>query len=135
MIVKSADWASRIAGAPLEYEVTDARGLVLRKDKIKLSPSGFEEVRHATQDTSPTGDYTVSLYIVKDGQRDSQLGSVTVKVQDFIPDRLKMSARFTRESLEGWVTPQDLKANVSLQNLFAFDVLYCHNSYSNLFIK
>ncbi len=118
MIVKAADWSGRIAGAPLEYEVTDSRGLVLRKDKIKLSPSGFEEVRHATQDTSPTGDYTVSLYIVKDGQRDSQLGSVTVKVQEFMPDRLKMSARFTRESIEGWVTPQDLKANVSLQNLF-----------------
>ena len=118
MIVKAADWSGRIAGAPLEYEVTDARGLVLRKDKIKLSPSGFEELRHATQDTSPTGDYTVSLYIVKDGQRDSQLGSVTVKVQEFMPDRLKMSARFTRESVEGWVTPQDLKANVSLQNLF-----------------
>ena len=118
MIVKSADWATRIAGAPLEYEVTDARGLVLRKDKIKLSQSGFEEVRHATQDTSPTGDYTVSLYIVKDGQRHSQLGSVTVKVQEFMPDRLKMSARFTRESVAGWVTPQELKANISLQNLF-----------------
>lgn len=118
MIVKASDWATRIAGAPLELELTDARGLVLRKEKIKLSPSGFEELRHTTQDTSPTGDYTVSLYIVKDGQRDSQLGSVTVKVQEFMPDRLKMSARFSRESVEGWVAPQDLKANVSLQNLF-----------------
>ncbi len=118
MIVKATDWATRIAGAPLEYELTDARGLVLRKDKIKLSSSGFEEVRHATQDTSPTGDYTLSLYIVKDGQRDSQLGSVAVKVQEFMPDRLKMSARFTRESVEGWVSPQDLKANITLQNLF-----------------
>ena len=118
MIVKATDWATRIAGAPLEYELTDARGLVLRKDKIKLSTSGFEEVRHAIQDTSPTGDYTLSLYIVKDGQRDSQLGSVTVKVQEFMPDRLKMSARFTREAIEGWVSPQDMKANISLQNLF-----------------
>ncbi len=118
MIVKASDWATKIAGAPLELELTDARGLVLRKEKIKLSQSGFEEVRHATQDTSPTGDYTVSLYIVKDGQRASQLGSVTVKVQEFMPDRLKMSARFTKESVEGWVPPQDLKANISLQNLF-----------------
>jgi uncharacterized protein YfaS (alpha-2-macroglobulin family) len=118
MIVKASDWATKIAGAPLELELTDARGLVLRKDKIKLSQSGFEEVRHATQGTSPTGDYTVSLYIVKDGQRHSQLGAVTVKVQEFMPDRLKMSARFARESVEGWVSPQNLKANVSLQNLF-----------------
>ncbi len=118
MIVKSSDWASKIAGAPLELELTDARGLVLRKDKIKLSPAGFEELRHATQETSPTGDYTVSLYIVKDGQRHGQLGSVTVKVQEFMPDRLKMSARFSRESVAGWVTPRELKTNIALQNLF-----------------
>ncbi|HTD91156.1 MAG TPA: MG2 domain-containing protein, partial [Burkholderiales bacterium] len=118
VIVKASDWATKIAGAPLELELTDARGLVLRKEKIKLSSSGFEEVRHTTQDTSPTGDYTVSLYIVKDGQRDDQLGSVTVKVQEFMPDRLKMSARLSREAVEGWVSPQDLKANISLQNLF-----------------
>ncbi len=118
MIVKSADWGAKLAGVPLEVELTDARGLTLRAEKIKLSASGFEELRHTTQETAPTGDYTVSLYIVKDGQRSSQLGSVTVKVQEFTPDRLKMAARITRQAVEGWVTPQELKAHVSLQNLF-----------------
>ncbi|MEY3200528.1 MAG: hypothetical protein RIR70_78, partial [Pseudomonadota bacterium] len=118
MIVKAADWGVQTAGVPLEYEVTDARGLAVRREKIKLSASGFEELRHTTQDTSPTGDYTVSLYIVKDGRRDSQIGSVKVKVQEFMPDRLKMNTRFSSESVDGWVSPQDLKARVSLQNLF-----------------
>src|SRR5204863_2558203 len=45
------------------------------------------------------------------------IGSVTVKVKEFIPDRLKMAARLSRESQEGWVAPQLLKAHVKLQNL------------------
>ena len=54
MIVKANDWGRKLAGLPLEVELTDARGLVLRRDKVKLSASGFEELRHATLDTAPT---------------------------------------------------------------------------------
>src|SRR6185436_20756335 len=53
MIVKTADWALPLAGLPLEVELTDARGLVLRLDKIRLTTAGFEEFRHTTLDTSP----------------------------------------------------------------------------------
>jgi uncharacterized protein YfaS (alpha-2-macroglobulin family) len=118
LIVKSADWAKTIAGVPLQAEITDPRGLVVRRDKIKLSASGFEELRHSTQETSPTGDYHVNLYIVKDGLPSNQIGSIAVKVQEFLPDRLKMSARFSADSVEGWISPEDLKARVNLQNLF-----------------
>ena len=49
MIVKAADWGkdgtASLAGLPLETEVTDARGLVVRREKIKLAAGGFEEVR------------------------------------------------------------------------------------------
>jgi len=118
MIVKAADWARKLAGLPLEVELTDARGLTLKRERIKLSPSGFEELRHTTQETAPTGDYTVALYIVKDGNRSSQLGTVTVKVQEFMPDRLKMTVKLSKDVVEGWISPQELKARVNLQNLF-----------------
>ena len=118
MIVKAADWTRKLAGIPLEAELLDTRGLTVKRERIKLSPSGFEELRHTTQDTSPTGDYSVNLYIVKDGRPDSQIGSLVVKVQEFAPDRLKMSARLSNEAAEGWVSPADLKARINLQNLF-----------------
>ncbi len=118
MIVKSADWGSHLAGVPLEAEVTDPRGLVLKREKLKLSSSGFEELKFSTQDTAPTGDYNVQLYIVKDGLPSNQIGSVAVKVQEFQPDRMKMTTRLSAEAVEGWVSPQDLKARVTLQNLF-----------------
>ena len=43
---------------------------------------------------------------------------LAVQVRDFLPDRLKMSARFTTESANGWVSPQGLQVKVDLQNLF-----------------
>ncbi len=118
LVVKAQDWARTPVGIPLEVEVTDSRGLVVKKEKLRLGQAGFEEIRHATQDTSPTGTYAITLYLVKDGERSAQLGATTVKVQEFLPDRMKMSARLSAESPEGWVPPADLKARITLQNLF-----------------
>jgi alpha-2-macroglobulin len=118
MIVKASDWTKKLAGVPLEAIITDARGLTVKREKLKLSSSGFEEIRHTTQETSPTGNYTINLHTIKDGEAASLLGSVQVKVREFLPDRLKMTAKLSAESFDGWVSPDDLKARVNLQNLF-----------------
>ena len=118
MIVRAADWAQKLGGIPLEFTVTDARGLTVKRERVKLPDSGFIETAFATEDTSPTGAWTVNLHIVKDNHPGSLIGSTTVKVQDFQPDRMKMSARFSDEAVEGWVSPENLKARINLQNLF-----------------
>lgn len=118
MIVKAADWKRKLVGIPLEAEITDARGLVIKRERLKLSAAGFEELRYTTAETSPTGTYTANLYIVKDNRPESLIGSTTMNVQEFQPDRLKMSVRLSNESPEGWVSPQDLRARINLQNLF-----------------
>jgi uncharacterized protein YfaS (alpha-2-macroglobulin family) len=46
------------------------------------------------------------------------IGSTTVQVRDFLPDRLKMSVGFSTESIDGWVTPDGLQARIDLKNLF-----------------
>ncbi len=118
MIVKAASWAKAVAGLPLEVDVTDPRGLSVSREKIKLGAGGFNELSHATQENSPTGNYTFNLFTVKDGTAHTQLGSVTVRVQEFLPDRMKVVAKLSNELAEGWVTPRDLKAKVNVQNLF-----------------
>ena len=118
MIVRAADWTTQLGGIPLELVITDARGLTVKRERVKLPDSGFMETSYATEDTSPTGTWNVNLYIVKDNRADSLIGSVSVKVQEFQPDRMKMSARFSDETVEGWVSPDNLKARVNLQNLF-----------------
>jgi len=118
MIVRASDWTTQLAGIPLEMTISDARGLTVKRERIKLPESGFVETAYTTQDTSPTGTWNVNLYIVKDDRAAGLIGTTSVKVQEFQPDRMKMSAHFSAESTEGWVSPDDLKARVTLENLF-----------------
>ncbi len=117
-IVKNAGWRSSLKDIPLETVVLDARGLVVKREKIRLSASGFEEIRYPMLETANTGTYTINLHIVKDDKAAGLLGSTTVKVREFLPDRLKISAGFSSETTGGWVSPDGLKARISLYNLF-----------------
>lgn len=120
MIIKSADWKA-LQGVPLEAEVIDARGLTVKREKLRVNAGGFNELSHTTQETSPTGEYTINLYISREGAVNSlgrQIGSTTVKVQEFQPDRMKVTAHLSSEVMEGWVHPKDLKGQVSVMNLF-----------------
>ena len=118
IIVKSANWRRQLAGIPLEASIMDSRGLEVKRQKISLSASGFEEVKYQTEDTSPTGRYTTNLYIVKDKKRGTLLGSASVRVEEFLPDRLKISTKLSQDRKEGWVSPTGLKGMVNLMNLY-----------------
>lgn len=117
-MVKSGNWKRSLAGIPLELVFSDARGVEVQKQKIKLSDAGFEEMAYKTEDTSPTGTYQASVYLIRNNYRDELIGSTTVRVEEFLPDRLKITTHLSAERLEGWVTPTELKGTVSLRNLF-----------------
>lgn len=118
MIVKSVDWARDVTGLPLEAVVADPRGVEVDRQKMTMPAGGFVEVHHRTQETSPTGNWTVSIHILKDNQRSTQLGSVEVRVEEFLPDRMKMTVGFAAGRPAGWLSPKDLAATVNLKNLF-----------------
>jgi uncharacterized protein YfaS (alpha-2-macroglobulin family) len=122
MAVKSGDWAPRLEGTPLEWTVTDPRGQEIYNRRISLSAEGVEELSFRTQDWSPTGTYTANVYVIRprqDGREDRVfLGSQTVKVEEFLPDALQVSAVFDPLPREGWIAPGELKALVTVRNLF-----------------
>jgi len=117
-IVRTQDWSPLPPGLPLLLEVTDPRGQVVRKERMPLTAMGLEEILHMTKPASPTGTWTFSLSIVKDQYRNDLIGSVTVLVREFEPDRLKMTAHLSTEVAQGWVSPDQLSARIDLQNLF-----------------
>lgn len=117
MIVKTAHWRP-LVGIPLQVEITDPRGAMVKQSKINLESGGFNELSYDTLETSPTGNYTVSLYTVKDNRSDEFLGDTQVKVEEFQPDRIKATATFSKPVSEGWVSPDDLKVLVNVQNLY-----------------
>ena len=125
LIVKAGDWAKPLAGVPLEAEVLDARGLVVKRERLRVAAGGFVELTHTTQSSSPTGNYTINLNIMKGTEVLRQIGSTSVKVQEFMPDRMKVSAQLLTADgtpaaamTDGWVNPKDLKGRLNAQNLF-----------------
>jgi len=117
-IVKAAGWVKSLVGLPLEVEVVDPRGLTVKREKLALGAGGFSDLSHQTVESSPTGAYAVTLSIVKDGKPNQQIGSTTVNVQEFLPDRMKITAALSRDTAEGWLSPSGLTARVRVQNLF-----------------
>ena len=117
-LVRSRDLDQDLSGLPLEMVVSDARGMEVKRQRFKLSTAGLEEFSHRTREESPTGNYTVALYTVKDGRADSQIGNTSVIVREFLPDRMIIHSNFSVENPVGWVAPKGLEGNVNLANLF-----------------
>ena len=119
LIVRAASWARSPAGVPLQAEIVDPRGITVQRMPIGVDNSGFSELAYTPSETAPTGAWTVNLYIVKDGKAtDQPIGSTTVQVKEFLPDRMKVEARLSAQVAEGWVKPDQLKGLVDAQNLF-----------------
>jgi uncharacterized protein YfaS (alpha-2-macroglobulin family) len=117
-IVKTQDWRRLPEGLPLRIEITDPRGIAIKREQIHLDKGGFEEIRYQTRETAAVGNYTINVYLVKAEEREDLIGSISVKVQEFLPDRLRMTTRFSAEQSDGWVAPEKLQALVTLENLF-----------------
>jgi uncharacterized protein YfaS (alpha-2-macroglobulin family) len=118
MIVKSGNWKRNIAGTPLEATIIDSRGLEIYKKRFNLNKEGFEELKYQTENSSPTGTYKINLYTIYNKRRYRSIGSTTISVEEFLPDRLSISSFFPGIGNKAWVSPNDVKAQVTLKNLF-----------------
>jgi uncharacterized protein YfaS (alpha-2-macroglobulin family) len=118
MIVKAGDWKRNINGTPLEVSISDSRGLEIFKKRFKLNYSGFDEIKYKTESSSPTGTYQINLYTIRNKRRYSSIGSTTISVEEFLPDRLTISSIFPGIGDKAWVSPEEIKGLVTLRNLF-----------------
>ncbi len=116
-IVKRRDWQV-LGGLPLEMQIVDARGQIMEKRRVVLPAGGFGEITVQTAATSPTGTWEMNLYLVKNDNDMVQLGGTTAWVKEFLPDRMKIASKLSKESAGGWVTPEQMHAAITLQNLY-----------------
>lgn len=120
MMIKAGDWKINLERTPLECRIIDSNGAEVFTKQISLSREGLEEIRYATKEYSPTGEYTISLYVIREKEKNRRvfLGSETVKVEEFLPDTLTVQAAFSPLPQEGWIKPGKLDGLVNVRNLF-----------------
>ena len=67
---------------------------------MALPASGFAESAYRTEENAPTGSWVASLYLVEaDGKRGALLGSTSVRVEEFLPDRMRITAHLSASRL------------------------------------
>jgi alpha-2-macroglobulin len=123
LIAKSGKWSRNLSGIPVDLEVENSRGKIIQKESRTLRANGLDDLIFNLHSNSPTGEYSVSLYNFFDNDRKkyrSLVGSVSIKVEEFLPDRLKIKTELSKRKFNGWVTPEDIKGQIDLQNLFGY---------------
>ena len=118
LVVKQRNWQGNLKGLPIETEVVDARDLRVQTKKLSLSESGFVELSYLTANESPTGVYTINVYLIKNNKRATLLGSTTASVKEFLPDRMKIETRLSKGAPRGWISPNEMRASIALANLY-----------------
>jgi len=116
-IVKRDDWGS-LGNVPLNVRVIDPRGQVALNRDIRLPDDGFLDETFDTEPESPTGNYNATLYLIEDNNRRRSIGSETFKVEEFLPDRLRIRTEILGQKPAGWLKPGGLVCAVDLRNLF-----------------
>lgn len=118
MIVKQASAGAQPAGLPVEATVTDARGTTIKDQKFTLDTTGYLTLDVPTALSSPSGQYSINLFIIKDNHPENLLGSTSVRVAEFQPDRMHITTTLSETPTKGWISPVGLTARVGLWNLY-----------------
>jgi len=116
-LVRAVDFSKTMKGVPLLLAVTDPRGLVVKRQKAQLDAYGFAGLDLTPEERAPTGSYTFTVSLAEPGKSEVPLGSTSFRVEEFLPDRMRMTTRFAGKA-PGWLTSSALDATVELTNLF-----------------
>ncbi|MDR1614294.1 MAG: alpha-2-macroglobulin family protein [Campylobacteraceae bacterium] len=121
-IVRAEDWNIRVEGIPVTASVYDARGQLFQSTKLTIDESGFNEIPFTTTADAPTGNWVVYLHIAADYADKKKagilIGSTSVSIKEFEPDRMKAELKLTPKKIKGWVKPNELRAALKAENLF-----------------
>lgn len=118
VLVKPEDWTRPVANVPLQVVVTDSGEREIKRQRVVVPANGLMDIPVYTQAEFPTGEYKAEVLLVKQEENTESIGSTTFEVREFVPDRMKIETRLTEGLEKGWVSPERVKAQVTLQQLF-----------------
>ncbi|MBV8101536.1 MAG: hypothetical protein JOZ31_20525, partial [Verrucomicrobia bacterium] len=111
LIVRSQHNAS--AEIPLVVTVDDVSGNSLGSEVVKTQ--GLAETKFEVPADAATGEYHLTVHLQnKDG---TQIAEEYFHVEDFQPDRMKLTASLQVGEDAAWITPDQLAINAHLENL------------------
>lgn len=121
-IVRAQKWTNSLEGITVEAEIYDPKSNLALKKSIVLNKSGFNELSYKTNYESPTGDWYINLYLKNDDEESRiLLGSSSVVVREFEPDKTAVFLKLLPEIKDGWLKPENIQAEIKAKNLIGTD--------------
>lgn len=121
-ILRAVKTPKTVGKLPLTLKVTDPRGNTIKTTKKSMQLYNLQDFSFSTNRTSPTGNYSIELSLTSKSGKSAitrKIGQMTVKVEEFVPDKLKITTQLSPFTTNGWSPlTEDLKASVRLKNLF-----------------
>ncbi|MDR2337230.1 MAG: Ig-like domain-containing protein [Deltaproteobacteria bacterium] len=109
-------------GIPLEVVLTDPLGKEINTRHLSVSEDGLFEFSLETKSEYQTGIYNFYVYLIKgslkSNYRDRYLGYKAIKLEQFVPDNMKINVVLEDEKNTGWSQATVIKGMVTLTNLF-----------------
>lgn len=118
LIIKQAYATAAANDLPLQLVIYDPNGNKVLDQQLTNNKDGYNTFDYKVNRKSPTGDFHVNIFIVKDKHHQNYLGETSFRVEEFLPDTMKITSEFYPTVAKGWVSPHDLIAKVRLTNLF-----------------
>lgn len=108
-----------LAGVPVRVEITDSRGRTVSEKNLSLQSDGLFDMQYDIPATAPIGEYGIRIYSLNVRSKpQDMLGNTTFRVEEFVPDTMKITANIANTSDDGWVSTDAMSATVNLRNLF-----------------
>lgn len=110
---------TKLSNVPIKLEITDPRGRTVREESFALSGDGMFDITYPVSKNAAIGEYAVNVFLTTNKNRiQDTIGTTTFRVQEFTPDNLKITADIAGANDTGWISVNDMSANITLFNLF-----------------
>jgi len=103
---------------PFVAEIRNPSGDVIASKNLQADSVGLMTYEFKLNRTAATGIYQVYLYAKDDKQQKNYISDMSFKVEEFLPDTLRIKAKWQDAATKGWQTAKKLQADVSLYNLY-----------------
>ncbi|MCX6875731.1 MAG: MG2 domain-containing protein [Verrucomicrobia bacterium] len=118
-IVRRRDWQPVLEGLPLAISLTDSHGREVGKQSTRLPYDGFFACDFPLSDAAALGIHEITVNVLNSqGRPLFRLGRAVLRVEEFQPDRMKVSTKLDPAPPAGWLACTATDAVVSVQSLF-----------------
>lgn len=118
IITKDPKWSNRYNNEKIQLEIRDSRGKTFKTKDMQINAFGFMSFEFEIPYTAPTGEYNIYIYRYSSDGYKNRIGTSEIKVQEFLPDKLKVSTQFNKVAKQTWYNSVGLKGHVTVRNLF-----------------